>query len=161
MDAAVLIAIIVTILILVGLMFWGSRRRSAVRLGQARYEASTTRDLAQVAQVEADRQAAAADEAVARAERERLAAEQQRLVADQKRQDAADLHRRADEIDPDVDADRDADVEVDLDAEADTDAGVRRGEPVDDAEAIDLRDDVGHDAASAPIEEPHTAPRER
>ena len=60
------------------------RRTRAHARGGAAYRAAETRDLAEVASVDADRQAAEADERAARAERERLAAEQQRLEAERR-----------------------------------------------------------------------------
>jgi hypothetical protein len=113
MDAAPIVAIVITVLVLIALVAWrAARRRSGIRQEEARYQAAQTRDLAQVAEVEAARQTAEADERAARAERERLAAEQQRLGAEQQRQDAAALLREADQLDPDVDVDLDLDDEA-------------------------------------------------
>jgi FtsZ-interacting cell division protein ZipA len=143
MDAAVIIAIVATLLVLIGLMVWGARRRSAAVEEQKRYRAAQTRDLAQVAEAEADQRAAEATERAARAERERLVAEQQRLEAEQQRQDAAALHQQADEIDPDV--------EIDLDGE-DTN---RDAPPEDDLQTVDLREaHATRDAAARPPDEP-------
>ena len=133
MDAAVIIAIAVTVLVLIALVVWGARRRSAAALEQDRYRAAQTRDLARVADAEADQRAAEAAERAARAERERLAAERQQLEAEQQRQDAAALHQRADEIDPDV--------EIDLDQDDDPQDVEPDGRPeAEDPRTVDLRE---------------------
>jgi FtsZ-interacting cell division protein ZipA len=136
MDAAPLVAIVVTVLLLIGLAVWGARRRAAIQLEETRYRASETRDQALATQVEADRLSAEADERAARAERERLASEQQRVEAQRQHEEAADLRRAADEIDPDIDVDAEADADVvDLDA-ADGDEVDQSADPY----TVDLRE---------------------
>jgi hypothetical protein len=91
----------VVVIVIVGFALGVTRRNERLRDSHRR-EAGETRDLARVAQLEADRQAAEAEERSARARREQLAGEQQRLAASASRATAQDLRSRADEIDPDV-----------------------------------------------------------
>jgi len=107
MDAPLIIAIIVAVLVVIVALTWIARRQKAAHLEERRVRAAETRDLAAMASLDADRQAAEAAERAARAEHERLSAEQQQLEADRQRQEATDLHQQADELDPDVDLDAD------------------------------------------------------
>jgi hypothetical protein len=91
----------VVLVVVVGLTLFAKRRNEHLRRSHRR-EASETRDLARITQLEADKQAAEADERSARAKREQLEAEQQRIAASASQASARDLHSRADEIDPDV-----------------------------------------------------------
>jgi hypothetical protein len=87
--------------VVAGIAIAAKRRRQAGNDARRR-EASDTRDLAKVSQLEADRQGAEAEESAARSKREGFAAEQLQLAAAAQRSSARDLQSHADEIDPDV-----------------------------------------------------------
>jgi hypothetical protein len=99
----VIAAIVAVVIILVALGYVMSRRRTQHR-DELRGQASQHRDLADVAQIEADRRTAEADELAARARREELASRQARLAAEQTQTEVDGTRTRADELDPDVHA---------------------------------------------------------
>ena len=100
MNAGVIIAIVVTaLLVVVGLVVLG-RRKGRARDEERRGQAAEHRNLAQVTQLEADRQAAEAEERAARAKGEQLASQQQGLEVERIRAQAKELESRADELDP-------------------------------------------------------------
>jgi len=80
------------------------RRRRETKLDLRRAEAREQRELAQVSDLEAQRQSAEAEERAARAKREQLASQQQQLAAARSRATVDDLRSRADEVDPDVES---------------------------------------------------------
>jgi uncharacterized membrane protein YhiD involved in acid resistance len=106
MDTGAAIAIVVVVLVVLVVLALVARARGRKRDEQHRAEAAEHRDLARVAQVEADRKAAEADERAARARKEQLAAETQRLEAERAAAEAVDLRDHADTIDPDVESER-------------------------------------------------------
>ena len=100
MDVALILAVALVALIVIGLLFVLSRRKTAHTKEVQRGKAEEHRNLAQVAQMQADHQAAEAEERAARARKEHLEAEQQALEAERAQAEAADLHAKADKIDP-------------------------------------------------------------
>ena len=117
MENETLIAIAIAAVVVIGLLViaW-SRRQEAVK-DQHREEAAEHRRLAAVTSLDADKRAAAAEERAARAKREELEAEEERIEAMRTQDEASALHRKADELDPDVDLNArdedEGDVEVD------------------------------------------------
>ena len=81
MNAALAIVIAIVVILAIVVFVLAARRRKVARTAARRREASETRDLAKVSQLEADRRVAEAEERAARAKRESLAAEQQKLAA--------------------------------------------------------------------------------
>ena len=102
MNTALAIILVIAIIVVVAAIVVLARRRKVEQLDARRREATETRDLAKISQIEADTRAAEAEERAARAKRESLAAEQQELAAAAHRSTAQDLQSRADAIDPDV-----------------------------------------------------------
>ena len=88
---------------LVAVLVIAGRRRSEARDERLRVEAQEHRDLAQVSDLEAQRQKAAAEEQAARAKQDAIEAEQARLDAERQAGEAAELRAKADHLDPDVD----------------------------------------------------------
>ena len=95
-----LIAVAVLVILVAGA--YVLRRRKAHHRDELRSQASKHRDLADIAQIEADRRTATADELAARARREELASQQARLAAEQAQAEVDATRTRADELDPDV-----------------------------------------------------------
>lgn len=102
MSIGIWIIIAVVAIVLIAVIAFAMKRRKQTTLEGRRREATETRDLAKLSQLEADRHAAEADERAARAKREQLSAQQEQLAAATHRSDAQDLQNRADEIDPDL-----------------------------------------------------------
>ena len=101
MDTPVIIAIGVAALLVIALLMVLSRRKAAKSKEIRRGQAEEHRNLAQVAQLEADHRAAEAEERAARARKAQLAAAPQALDAERAREEAANLHDKADRLDPD------------------------------------------------------------
>jgi len=98
------IAAVVAVLVILVALAYVLRRRNAHHRDELRGQATQHRDLADIAQIEADRRTAEADELAARARREELASQQARLAAEQTQADVVATRARADELDPDIPA---------------------------------------------------------
>jgi FtsZ-interacting cell division protein ZipA len=105
MDAWVIVLIIIGAVILLALLFVGSRRMRDRKLEQKRVEAGELREQSEeVAQRAREREDTARREAE-QARRRQEAAEREAAQAQADRQMADEQARRADEIDPDRDVD--------------------------------------------------------
>jgi hypothetical protein len=110
-----IVIVLVVVILIVGLVaFFGAKARADHRAEAQRYEAHSHRQLADVTELEATRLAAEAEERAARAKREQAVAEQQRLEAESHVAAAADLRTKADELDPDVSEDPEDRADADV-----------------------------------------------
>jgi hypothetical protein len=97
-----IVVIVVIVAIFVALAAVLMKRQANQKAVELRNQAQDHRDEAKASQMAATRQETQADAMVAKANDDLKLAEQQRSAAAVKREVAADLHVRADNIDPDV-----------------------------------------------------------
>ena len=103
MDAGVIVAIVVGVLILVALFALLGRKSRDRKLEANRHEAREIRREAEVSRAQADKTRAEADAQAAEARRQDALARERAAEADVQQREAHERHREADDLDPDVD----------------------------------------------------------
>ncbi len=103
MDAGVIVAIVVGVIILVALFALLGRKSRDRKLESNRHEAREIRREAEVSSAQADKTRAEADAQAAEARRQDALARERAAEADVQQREAHERHREADDLDPDVD----------------------------------------------------------